>query len=106
VFHKLTRAHLVEIVDIQLARLNALLAGRRITLEVTPQAKAWLAETGYDAVYGARPLRRVIQRELQDPLAIEILQGRFREGDAILADAQDGRLMFSRAEAKDRRNAL
>jgi ATP-dependent Clp protease ATP-binding subunit ClpB len=96
VFHKLTQAHLIEIVDIQLERLNALLAERRITLNLTPEAKVWLAEAGYDPVYGARPLKRVIQRELQDPLALAILQGQFHEGDVVRVSMQDGQLRFEK----------
>ncbi len=98
VFHKLTQAHLIEIVEIQLGRLNALLAERRITLDLTPEAKRWLAQTGYDPVYGARPLKRVIQRELQDPLAMAILQGQFHEGDTIRVYVEDGRLKFQAAQ--------
>ena len=71
------------IVDIQLRRLEKLLADRKLTLELDDAAKRWLADAGYDPVYGARPLKRVIQRELQNPLAMEILEGRIREGDTV-----------------------
>jgi ATP-dependent Clp protease ATP-binding subunit ClpB len=94
-FHNLTREHLVEIVDIQLERLGALLADRKIEVEVSQTAKEKLATDGYDPAYGARPLKRVIQRELQDPLALKILQGQFHEGDTVRVDAVDGQLVFS-----------
>ncbi|MER3544751.1 MAG: ATP-dependent chaperone ClpB [Chloroflexota bacterium] len=93
-FRNLTMADLVQIVDIQLGRLQKLLAERHITLEVTEAAKHYLAETGYDPVFGARPLKRVIQRELQDPLALALLQGRFRDGDTIRVDVRDGELVL------------
>ena len=79
------RPHLV-IVDLQLERLNGLLAERRLTLEITDAARRSLAEAGYDPAYGARPLRRAIQRMIQDPLALELLKGGFAPGDRILVD--------------------
>jgi ATP-dependent Clp protease ATP-binding subunit ClpB len=85
-FTQLTPADIGQIVDIQLKRLRSLLAERRLTLALTPAARAFLAEKGYDPVYGARPLKRVIQRELQDPLALQILEGHVRDGDHIVAD--------------------
>ncbi|HAI20804.1 MAG TPA: type VI secretion system ATPase TssH, partial [Clostridiales bacterium UBA8153] len=97
VFHSLSREHLLGIVDIQLARLQSLLAERRLGLEVSPGAKAHLAELGFDPVYGARPLKRTIQRELQDPLAMRLLRGEFGEGDHIEVDALDGKLAFRKA---------
>jgi ATP-dependent Clp protease ATP-binding subunit ClpB len=75
------------IVDIQLARLHAMLADRKIALELDEQAKAWLADKGYDPVYGARPLKRVIQRELQNPLASMILEGKIGDGDKVSVSA-------------------
>ncbi|MBL8132216.1 MAG: ATP-dependent chaperone ClpB [Anaerolineae bacterium] len=87
VFRALSQADLAQIVDIQIGRLRTLLATRRLTLELTPEARAVLAAKGYDPVFGARPLKRAIQRELQDPLASAILEGRVREGDHIVADA-------------------
>ena len=89
VFRPLSRADLVRIVDLQLARLEQLLAGRNLGLEVTPEARELLAEQGYDPVYGARPLKRVIQRELQNRIALELLEGTFREGDTIRVE-RDG----------------
>jgi ATPases with chaperone activity, ATP-binding subunit len=99
IFHPLSMEHLRQIVDIQLRRLRAMLAERRMALEVTEEAKQYLATVGYDPVYGARPLKRAIQRELADPLAMEILKGTFREGDTIRVDLRDGRLVFERAAA-------
>ena len=99
IFHSLTREHLAQIVDIQLERLQTLLAERHITLELTGDAKHRLAEEGYDPVYGARPLKRVIQRRVQDPLALKLLQSEFLDGDAIRVDAQDGELIFRQEEA-------
>ena len=86
-FHSLTQQDIVRIVDIQLARLERLLAERGLTLDLTGTARAYLAQRGYDPVYGARPLKRAIQRELQDPLALHILEGQVHDGDHIIADA-------------------
>jgi ATP-dependent Clp protease ATP-binding subunit ClpB len=95
-FHGLTREQLKGIVDIQMRQLDKLLAGRHLEVELTEAAKAFLVEEGYDPTYGARPLKRVIQRELQDRLALRLLQGDFREGDRVRVDALDGRLVFER----------
>ena len=84
VFNRLSRGDMAAIVDIQLRRLGDLLAERKITLRVDDGARAWLADQGYDPVYGARPLKRVIQRELQNPLAGRILQGAVVEGDTVV----------------------
>ncbi len=89
VFRPLSREDLVRIVDLQLVRLEQLLAGRNLRLEVTPEARELLAEQGYDPVYGARPLKRVIQRELQNRIALELLEGTFNEGDTIRVE-RDG----------------
>ncbi len=86
VFHPLSRDQIRRIVEIQLGRLRKLLADRKINLELTEAARAQLAREGYDPVYGARPLKRAIQQRLQNPLALELLQGRFREGDTVLVD--------------------
>ncbi len=83
VFRQLSRDDLVRIVDLQLVRLEEMLAQRHLGLEVTPEAKALIAAEGYDPVYGARPLKRVIQRLLQNPIALEILEGNFHDGDTI-----------------------
>ncbi len=92
-FNRLSRKDMVGIVDIQLKRLEKLLAERKISIEVDEKAKAWLANRGYDPVYGARPLKRVIQTHLQNPLATMILEGRIREGDTVrISTSEDGAL--------------
>jgi ATP-dependent Clp protease ATP-binding subunit ClpB len=95
VFHSLTKEHLREIVDIQLQRVEALLRDRGFSLEVTPEARAYLAEVGYDPDYGARPLKRAIQRELQDPLALEVLSGNLKVGDLIRVNRGPDGLSFT-----------
>jgi ATP-dependent Clp protease ATP-binding subunit ClpB len=97
VFRPLSREDLVQIVEIQLRKLEQLLAGRHLRLEVTPDARGFLAEQGYDPVYGARPLKRVIQRELQNPIALEVLEGTFREGDTIRVERAGDHLRLARA---------
>ena len=100
-FHRLRRTEMGAIVDIQLLRLQKLLDDRRIRLELDPSARAWLADKGYDPVYGARPLKRVIQREVQDPLAEKILAGEIADGSVVRATAGTDRLLFAPAEAAD-----
>ncbi len=95
-FHALTLEDLAQIVDIQLERLNALLAERGLTLQVSEAARHHLAEKGFDPVYGARPLKRVVQRELQDALAVALLQGEFRQGDTVQVDLRGEQLTFRR----------
>ena len=99
VFHQLGREECERIVDIQLERVRKLLAERRLTLAVTEAAKKLLAEKGYDPHYGARPLKRVIQRVVLDPLSMKILEGDFPEGSRIVADTRpDGQaLEFEKA---------
>jgi len=101
IFKPLTREQIKTIVNIQLERLRKRLAERRITLQLTPAAMDLIANEGYDPVYGARPLKRVIQRRLQDPLAMAVLDGNFREGDTVLVDAEKGELVLRRAGAKE-----
>jgi ATP-dependent Clp protease ATP-binding subunit ClpB len=96
VFRQLTREQLAAVVDIQLARLQQRLAERNIHLRVTEAAKRLLAERGWDPVYGARPLKRTIQRLLQDRLALLILDGHFQEGDQIVVDVENGELRFTK----------
>ena len=86
-FHRLTRAQMTGIVEIQLGRLRAMLADRKVALELDDKAKTWLADRGYDPAYGARPLKRVIQRELQNPLASLILEGKIGDGDTVSVSA-------------------
>ncbi len=95
IFHSLTQEHIAQIISIQLERLGRLLAERHITLELTPEARALLAEKGYDPVFGARPLKRAIQRYLQDPLAIALLEGRIADGDHVVVDEENGELRFN-----------
>jgi ATP-dependent Clp protease ATP-binding subunit ClpB len=102
IFHSLTLEHLVQIVDIQLEHLQKLLADRKVELLLTEVAKRHLAERGFDPVYGARPLKRTIQRELQDPLAMRILQGEVSEGDKVRVDLRDGQLVFKREEVLEK----
>ena len=94
VFHSLGAEHLTRIVDIQLKRLRKLLADRKIVLEVSDKAKEHLAQEGYDPAFGARPLKRVIQHELQDPLSLAILGGQYREGSTVHVDEADGELVM------------
>ncbi len=95
-FHGLTLDHLKQIVDIQTSHLQALLADRRVQIELTEAARDLLAREGYDPAYGARPLKRVIQRLVQDPLALKLLKGEFQEGDRIRVDAGAGSLTFEK----------
>jgi ATP-dependent Clp protease ATP-binding subunit ClpB len=82
-FHRLKRSEMGAIVDIQVARLQRLLDDRKIVLKVEPDAREWLAEKGYDPAYGARPLKRVIQKHVQDPLAELILSGEIHDGETV-----------------------
>ena len=98
-FKPLTRDQLADIVELQLARLRARLAERGLQLELTDAAKEVVAEAGWDPAYGARPLKRALQRLIENPLALRLLEGDFSEGDTIRVDAQNGELVFTRAEA-------
>ncbi len=98
-FEPLTREQLTEIVDLQVARVIARARERDIEVELTSAAKTLLGNLGYDPTYGARPLKRVIQKRLVDPLALAILEGRFVPGDLVRADAADGDLVLGRAQA-------
>jgi ATP-dependent Clp protease ATP-binding subunit ClpB len=91
VFHALTKQDLVAIVDIQLGRLRNRLADRRLILEVTPPAVDWLGEHGYDPIYGARPLRRLVQSSIGDSLAKSLLAGEIRDGDTVVVDLAEGK---------------
>ncbi|NMB60615.1 MAG: type VI secretion system ATPase TssH, partial [Chloroflexi bacterium] len=95
VFHSLTRENIAEIVGIQLKRVAKLLEEKGFGLDVTPAARDWLGEIGYDPDFGARPLKRAIQRELQDPLAIKILGGDFKPGETIVVDKSPDGLSFT-----------
>jgi ATP-dependent Clp protease ATP-binding subunit ClpB len=96
IFNNLGRDEIKSIVEIQLKRLRQNLANRKISLELSDRAKALIAEKGYDPVYGARPLKRTIQRMIQDPLAVKILGGEFKEGDLVKVDFDADELVFSR----------
>jgi len=93
-FHRLDRRHMRGIVDIQLLQIRKLLADRKIELDITDGALNWLADKGYDPVYGARPLKRTLQKFLQNALATMILNGSVRDGDLVKVDARDGDLII------------
>ena len=94
-FHRLGQAHMGPIVNIQVGRVGKLLADRKVTLDLTDAARAWLGRVGYDPVYGARPLKRAVQRHLQDPLADLILRGEVKDGASVHVDEGDGKLTLS-----------
>jgi ATP-dependent Clp protease ATP-binding subunit ClpB len=94
-FHRLQRADMTRIVDIQMGRLSKLLADRKITVQLDDAARSWLANRGYDPAYGARPLKRVIQRSVQDPLAEQILAGGVKDGDTVRVSVRDGELTIN-----------
>jgi ATP-dependent Clp protease ATP-binding subunit ClpB len=96
-FHALSRDQLGEIVELQLHRLRERLAERELSLELTPAAKEAVAEAGWDPSFGARPLKRALQRLVENPLALRLLEGEFAEGDTVLVDAQNGELVFQKA---------
>ena len=99
VFHALGQEHIADIVGIQLESLRDRLLARGLGLEVSDAARDWLARTGYDPDYGARPLKRVLQRELADPIALGVLQGSYRDGDIVRVDASPDGLVFGRSES-------
>jgi ATP-dependent Clp protease ATP-binding subunit ClpB len=100
-FKPLTREQLAEIVELQLKRLRARLEERGLALELTDAAKEIVAEAGWDPQYGARPLKRALQRLVENPLALRLLQGEFAEGDTVRVDAENGELGFERAAAAE-----
>ncbi|MBU8874355.1 ATP-dependent chaperone ClpB [Reyranella sp. MMS21-HV4-11] len=91
-FNRLSRAHMTDIVEVQMQKLLKLLADRKIELKIDGKALQWLANRGYDPVYGARPLKRVIQRSLQNPLATQLLEGRIGDGDTVEVGVENGEL--------------
>jgi ATP-dependent Clp protease ATP-binding subunit ClpB len=99
IFHRLGISEIKQIVEIQLGQLKRRLTDRKIEITLSEEARHHLAEVGFDPVYGARPLKRALQRHVLDPLATRILEGQFREGDHILVDAKDGQVEFSKAAA-------
>jgi ATP-dependent Clp protease ATP-binding subunit ClpA len=97
VFHPLDREHIKQIVGLQVQALkDRLLEHSGISLEISEEAKELLADLGFDPVYGARPLKRVIQKMVENPLALEILEGRFGEGERVLVDTKDGKIVFEK----------
>lgn len=98
VFHPLAEEHLTEIVDLMLLELGSRLSDYKMVLKISAAAKALLAKEGYDPTYGARPLRRVLQKRIEDEISEKILRGEFTQNDTILVEAEDGRLVFSKAE--------
>jgi ATP-dependent Clp protease ATP-binding subunit ClpB len=94
-FHRLKRSEMGRIVDIQMQRLAKLLEERKINVVLEPSAREWLADKGYDPAYGARPLKRMIQKHLQDPLAEMILAGRIKDGDTVKIAAGPRGLVFN-----------
>ncbi len=100
IFRPLGREQIGEIVGLQLTRMDKLLADRKLTIELTPEAKALIAEQGYDPAFGARPLKRAIQRLVQNPLAMAVLEGKFNDGDHILAVVKGDELSFEKETPK------
>jgi len=98
-FHQLTRDEIGQIVELQVEKLAGRVRERGVEIELTDDARTLLGNLGYDPTYGARPLRRVIQKQLVDKLALALLEGEFQTGDRVIVDAADGELAFSKAPA-------
>jgi ATP-dependent Clp protease ATP-binding subunit ClpB len=96
-FHRLKREEMGRIVDIQMARLGKLLEERKITVQLEPKAREWLADKGWDPAYGARPLKRVIQKSVQDPMAEMLLAGQIKDGETVKISAGKQGLTFNGA---------
>jgi len=94
-FHRLKREQMAAIVDIQMGRLQKLLVDRKLALELDEGARTWLANKGYDPTYGARPLKRVIQKAVQDPLAEQILAGKIKDGQKVKVTVRGGQLVIN-----------
>ncbi len=101
IFHRLSREDISRIVELQVDLLTRRIEERGIEIELTDDARTLLGNLGYDPVYGARPLKRVIQKQLVDRLALALLEGEFGEGDRVLVDARDGELAFERAGERE-----
>ena len=101
VFHSLTAQQILEIVDLMLKQVSERLKGNGMNLEASTDVKEVLAKEGFDPAFGARPLRRAVQRVIEDPLSEEILLGRFTDGDTILAELEDGKVIFKKAEKEE-----
>jgi ATP-dependent Clp protease ATP-binding subunit ClpB len=100
-FHPLTREQLSEIVELQLVRIRDRLAARGISIELSEAAKEYLADAGWDPTYGARPLKRALQRLVENPLALRLLEGEIQEGDTVQVDVAGGELVFEKAPAAE-----
>jgi ATP-dependent Clp protease ATP-binding subunit ClpB len=98
-FHQLTREEIGEIVELQVDKLAGRVRERGVEIELTDDARTLLGNLGYDPTYGARPLRRVIQKQLVDKLALALLEGEFKSGDRVMVDAAEGELRFTKAQA-------
>jgi ATP-dependent Clp protease ATP-binding subunit ClpB len=96
-FHRLTRAEIGQIVELQVAKLVERVRERGVEVELTDDARILLGNLGYDPTYGARPLKRVIQKRLVDKLALKLLEGEFQPGDLVVVDAAEGELTFAKA---------
>ena len=107
-FHRLGRNEIDSIVDLQLARLRKLLKERELDIELSPEARTFIADKGYDPVYGARPLKRALMRYVQDPLARRLLTGEFQPGDTVLVGAPqpDGESLATHPQARATRRAV
>src|SRR5262249_24619822 len=99
-FHALTLEHMKEIIDIQIHGLLKRLEDRKIHVDLSDEAKRFIVSEGYDPMYGARPLKRTLQRRVLDPLAMRVLQGDFHEGDRIMVDVDDNGLVFEKVESR------
>jgi ATP-dependent Clp protease ATP-binding subunit ClpB len=99
IFHRLSKADIGRIVELQVNQLVGRVREKGIEIELTDDARTLLGNLGYDPTYGARPLKRVIQKQLVDKLALKILEGEFGEGDVVRVDAREGEIVFERAEA-------
>ena len=104
VFHRLGKEHIRKVVDLQIARFAKRLLTRELTLQVTDAAKDWLGEVGYDAIYGARPLKRAIQKYVENKLAEDLLRGAYLPGDTIVVDYVEGAeaLVFKKGAVEKR----
>jgi ATP-dependent Clp protease ATP-binding subunit ClpC len=94
VFHELNEEQLRQVIDLLSKDLQKRLAERKLGVEITEKAKSWLAKEGYDPVYGARPLRRALEKYVENPLSIKVLSGEFKEGDVVLVDVAEEGLAF------------
>ncbi|MDY7039744.1 MAG: AAA family ATPase, partial [Chloroflexota bacterium] len=99
IFHTLTKKHVLQIVDLQMEEIKDRLAEQGLSIELTDAAREWLADEGYDPQFGARPLRRTLQRRVENPLALQLLQGEFAAGDVVVVDADEDGVVFTKKES-------